>query len=197
MSYIAQEVNIDNLKPIVDDLVKDYCVEHNVDENDIPPQMWNDVINTIYDLIIEPNRQQLLKINNTALTVDEDKLYSMYSVYKRLCNSHCQVVNLKGFLDFSGLDAQTLHDWKGGPSQKKSDFHKKIMTDNQQSLEAMLHDRRVNPMKVLPSLNHHHGWSQPGVTREIIERRPLSVSDLPRLGIENVQNAQNAIDQED
>lgn len=196
MFCVSDEVNIDNLKTIVDDLVEQYCLKYDIKENDIPPQMWNDVINTIFDLIIKPNRQHLLKINSTALTVDENKLYKMYDVYKRLCNSHCQVVNIKGFMDFSGLDRQTIYDWRGGPSQLKSDFSQKIMDDNQQSLEAMLHDRRVNPMKVLPSLNRHHGWSQPGVTREVVQRRALNVSQLPRLGAGIVQYAQNAIEED-
>ena len=56
------------------------------------------------------------------------------------------------------------------------------MSDNEQSLEAMLQDHKTNPMKVLPSLNHWHSWNLPGVSREK-EREPmLTAQQLPRLG---------------
>ena len=56
------------------------------------------------------------------------------------------------------------------------------MDDHEQSLEAMLHDKRINPMKVLPSLNKKHGWNLPGVSRESVNKQALTASELPQLG---------------
>ena len=61
----------------------------------------------------------------------------------------------------------------------------KIMEDNEQSLEAMLHDKRINPMKVLPSLNKKHGWNLPGVSREKANNTALPMSELLQLGANN------------
>ena len=67
-------------------------------------------------------------------------------------------------------------------SRKRTDLAKRIMDDNEQSLESMLQDKRINPMKVLPSLNRHHMWNLPGVSREKVEARPLAADQLPQLG---------------
>ena len=82
----------------------------------------------------------------------------------------------------TGIDDETIYRWAEEPSHKACDFHQKIMSDNQQSLEAMLQDKRTNPMKVLPSLNRWHHWNMPGVTKEIAPKKPLGVEQLPQLG---------------
>ena len=46
----------------------------------------------------------------------------------------------------------------------------------------MLHDKRINPMKVLPSLNKKHGWNLPGVSRESANKQALTAAELPQLG---------------
>ena len=69
----------------------------------------------------------------------------------------------------------------------------KIMDDNEQSLEAMLHDKRINPMKVLPSLNKKHGWNLPGVSRESANKQALTAAELPQLNcIESKDNLNNS-----
>jgi hypothetical protein len=83
----------------------------------------------------------------------------------------------------TGIDKQTIYNWKS--SNTRFDLHEKIMDDNEQSLEAMLHDKRINPMKVLPSLNKKHGWNLPGVSREKASNTAISLSDLPQLGTIN------------
>ena len=83
----------------------------------------------------------------------------------------------------TGIDKQTIYNWKS--SNARFDLHEKIMDDNEQSLEAMLHDKRINPMKVLPSLNKKHGWNLPGVSREKASDTAISLSELPQLGAIN------------
>lgn len=183
-------IDMSNIKQIMNDIVINYCYEHDVDEKNIPPQIWLDIISELHEIIFK-NNKKLLKhddlINNAY---DMDKVLYVYEIYKRLCNSHCMVVNLKGFEDLTGIDHQTFYNWSARSSSLGVDIREKIMRDNEQSLEAMLHDPRVNPMKVLPSLNKHHQWSQPGVTREVVHKHQLGVSDLPKLGLEIVKDAQ-------
>ena len=179
----AETVDHSNLKNVMFDIVTQYCVDHDIKENDSPPQIWNDIIDEIHETLIKLNKAILRDIPSVNNEYNMEKVYHVYNCYKRLCNSHCQVVNLKGFIDLTGIDKQTIYNWAGKSSHAGVDFHQKIMSDNAQSLEAMLHDKRINPMKVLPSLNRHHGWAQPGVTREVARPRELRVEDLPKLAL--------------
>ena len=190
---LCMAITPDNLKAVVKDLITNYCIDAGIDESNIPPVIWLDIINTIHDTIIKPNRL-LLYINMTDVSYDADKIMNAYNIYKHICLSHNQILNIKGFLDFTGINRQTLYNWNsdsqylaGTNSSKilnsqRLDIAKLIMSDNEQSLEAMLQDHKTNPMKVLPSLNHWHSWNLPGVSREK-EREPmLTAQQLPRLG---------------
>lgn len=188
---IAQTVDIDNCKAVIDSIVSDYCLDRNIEENDIKPAMWNDIIDEIHEVVFANNRQLLRDYPTRYNEYNQDKVLYIYKLYRRLCNSHCQEITLKGFTDLTGIDKQTIYNWKdnsnnSGNSEISStlrfDLHEKIMEDNEQSLEAMLHDRSINPMKVLPSLNKKHGWNLPGVTRETSRNTLKGASELPKLG---------------
>lgn len=199
-SVESVEVDPVNLRALVDDVITDYCMRDDLDESDIPPQIWNDIIEEIRITLFEKNGNLLWINGSIGGTYDDEKVMNAYEIYKRICNRHCQVVNIKGFSDMSGIDKQTLYNWdrdsrynskynpsnSGGNSnrlnKKYFDLRKKIMDDNEQSLESMLQDKRINPMKVLPSLNRHHMWNLPGVSREKVEARPLTADQLPQLG---------------
>ena len=152
--------------------------------NNIYPAIWNDIIDEINEVIFSRNPQLLKDIPAMYNAYNKEKVLYIYKIYKRICNSHCQEVTLKGFTDMTGIDKQTVYNWKTDSEDKLSgvsfDLHEKIMEDNEQSLEAMLHDRRYNPMKVLPSLNKKHQWNMPGVGKET-SRKLLGNSELPVL----------------
>ena len=169
-----------NCISIVKDIITGYCAANDLEEHDIPPQIWNDIIDEIYINVFKDNTILLKDIPSICNQYNQDKVLYIYNyIYKRICNNHCQEVTLKGFIDMTGIDKQTIYNWKS--SKDRFDLHEKIMDDNEQSLEAMLHDKRINPMKVLPSLNKKHGWNLPGVSREKTSNTAISLSDLPQL----------------
>lgn len=173
-----------NCISIVKDIIAKYCAVNDLDEHDIPPQIWNDIIDEIYINVFKDNSILLKDIPSPYNQYNQDKVLYIYNyIYKRICNNHCQEVTLKGFIDMTGIDKQTIYNWKS--SNTRFDLHEKIMDDNEQSLEAMLHDKRINPMKVLPSLNKKHGWNLPGVSREKASDTAIPLSDLPQLGAIN------------
>lgn len=177
-------INQDNVIAVVKDIITNYCISNDLDEHDIPPQIWNDIIDEIYITVFKDNISLLKDIPSLYNSYNKDKVMYIYNnIYKRICNNHCQEVTLKGFLDMIGMDKQTIYNWKS--SANCFDLHEKIMEDNEQSLEAMLHDKRINPMKVLPSLNKKHGWNLPGVSREKANNTALPMSELPQLGANN------------
>ena len=104
---------------------------------------------------------------------------------------------MKGFCDMTGIEPQTIYNWNTESrymtvgngsgksnvlSQKLFDFAKTISRDNEQSLEALLLDKSINPVKPLAILNRNHLWNMPGVTRETAPKRALSADQLPQLG---------------
>lgn len=96
----------------------------------------------------------------------------------------------------TGISTQTIYNWDVdskyntvgygsssiSPSIKSFDLAKQISRDNEQSLEALLLDKSINPVKPLAILNRNHLWNMPGVTRETAPKRALSADQLPQLG---------------
>ena len=193
--FIQTIAHVEDMTKVASDIVSDYCAVKEIEEDDIPPQIWNDIIDELYIKLFKPCNRLLKTDNNLYNQYDVSKVEYIYiNIYRRLCNSHCQEISQKGFLDMTGIGKQTLYDWAGGKlSTQSSDLQQKIMDDNEQSLEAMLHDKRINPMKVLPSLNKKHGWNLPGVSRESANKTALTAAELPQLNcIESKDNLNNS-----
>ena len=82
----------------------------------------------------------------------------------------------------TGIDKQTIYDWNNGRlSTQSSDLQQKIMQDNEESLFALMKDRRNNPMKLLPKLNKVHGWNMPGIGARNEKKTALTAAELPKL----------------
>ena len=171
--YIQTITSVEDMPAVARDIVSMYCKSNGIDEKDIFPSIWNDIIDELYIKLLKTD-------SNLYNEYDKEKVLYIYNnIYRRLCNNHCQEVSQKGFLDMTGIGKQTLYDWA---SSSSSDLQEKIMEDNEQSLFALMKDRRMNPMKVLPKLNRYHGWNMPGARGEPENRKVLTAAELPRLG---------------
>ena len=181
--YIQAITSVEDMPAVAADIVTTYCNQHEIDEKDIYPSVWDDIIDELYIKLFKPCNRLLKTDSNLYNQYDKDKVYYIYKyIYKRLCNSHCQEVSQKGFLDMSGIDKQTLYNWKGdGLSSSSFDLQEKIMEDNEQSLFALMKDRRNNPMKLLPKLNKVHGWNMPGIGARNEKKTALTAAELPKL----------------
>lgn len=194
-NYIQTITSVEDFEPIARDIVTNYCIDNNINESDIYPTIWNDIITELYLSLFKPckNLLKVKSVNNKYYNqYDIEKVEYIYIIYKRLCNGHCQEVSLKGFCDMSGVDKVTLHDWSSGRlSMQNSNLYQKISEDNEESLFALMKDRRNNPMKYLPKLNKVHNWNMPGVSRQKEERRTLSANELPKLNSLNCMEIAN------
>lgn len=186
----GKEVNdLETAKSVIDDIITTYCIDNDLDEKDINPCIWDDIIQEIYIQVFKNNRKLLKTESVLNNEYDKRKVFECYeNIYKRICNKHIQEVFLKGFLDMTGIDKQTIYNWKDNIyinnsinngidnntgeklSTKGFDLHEKIMADNEQSLFNLMKDRRTNPMKILPKLNKVHGWNGPGMRAETVGR---------------------------
>lgn len=185
--YIQTIESVEDMPAIAADIVKDYCAKNDIDEKDIYPTVWNDIIYELYILLFKPCNRLLKTDSNRYNQYDIDKVEYIYNnIYKRLCNNHCQEISQKGFLDMTGIGKQTLYDWDSGRlSAQSSALREKITQDNEESLFALMKDRRNNPMKYLPKLNKVHNWNMPGVSTRKDSEKLLTAAELPKLDASN------------
>lgn len=211
MAEYSSIEKVEDMPAIAKDIVTSYCDRNGIEENDIYPSIWNDIISELCYTLFLPNKKILKLVGSQYNEYDKVKVFFVYEqIYKRLCNSHCQEVTLKGFCDMIGIPKQTLYLWDEKYNSINSnmqssvyssgidsidecsissitrlDLHKKIMEDNEESLFALMKDRRMNPMKVLPKLNKVHGWNMAGVSAQAT-KQALTDAELPRIGAGNI-----------
>ena len=187
--FIQTFETVEDMLPAVKDLIVNYCIDNEVDEKNIHPTLWNDILDEINIRIIKPNNRLLKTINNINNQYDKDKVYILYNyIYKKISNKYIQEISLQGFVTMSGIDKQTMYNWTEKPSANGIDLHEKIMQDNEQSLTSLMIGDKGIPTKYLAKLNRYHGWNMPGVTRETSKRQSLGAAELPKLGIHNAEN---------
>ena len=184
--FIQTFETVEDMLPAVKDLIVNYCIDNEVDEKNIHPTLWNDILDEINIRIIKPNNRLLKTINNINNQYNKDKVYILYNyIYKKISNKYIQEISLQGFLTMSGIDKQTMYNWTEKPSANGIDLHEKIMQDNEQSLTSLMIGDKGIPTKYLAKLNRYHGWNMPGVTRETSKRQSLGAAELPKLGQNN------------
>lgn len=185
----GQEItSVEDMRNIAFDIVRNYCVENDVEEDNIKPLIWLDIIAEIYNILFKPCNKFLRKENAKYGEYDISKVEYIYNhIYKRLCYKHGQEVYLKAFCDMVGVGTSTINDWNSGRlNSQRSDLQQKISQDNEESLFALMKDSRINPMKILPKLNKVHGWNMPGTRSQLTDtEKALCASELPRLGGQN------------
>ena len=188
--FIQTFETVEDMLPAVKDLIVNYCIDNEVDEKNIHPTLWNDILDEIKIHIVKPNNRLLKTDTNRYNQYDKDKVYILYNyIYKKICNKYIQEISLQGFINMSGIEKQSFYNWVEGPSAKSLDLHEKIMQDNEQSLTSLMIGDKGIPTKYLAKLNRYHGWNMPGVTRETSKRQSLGAAELPKLGIHNVESA--------
>ena len=187
--FIQTFETVEDMLPAVKDLIVNYCIDNEVDEKNIHPTLWNDILDEIKIHIVKPNNRLLKTDTNRYNQYDKDKVYILYNyIYKKICNKYIQEISLQGFINMSGIEKQSFYNWVEGPSAKSLDLHEKIMQDNEQSLTSLMIGDKGIPTKYLAKLNRYHGWNMPGVTRETSKRQSLGAAELPKLGIHNAEN---------
>lgn len=180
--------SVEDMRNIAFDIVRNYCIENDVEEDNIKPLIWLDIIAELYNVLFKPCNKFLRKANAQYGEYDVSKIEYIYNnIYKRLCYKHSQEVYLKAFCDMVGVGTSTINDWNSGRlNSQRSDLQQKISQDNEESLFALMKDSRVNPMKILPKLNKVHGWNMPGTRSQLTDtEKALCASELPKLGGQN------------
>ena len=104
--------------------------------------------------------------------IDKQTLYNWKNDNKYIYNNHTNSVeyNINNNTDTgiynninNTVNNNVYSNYSDILSSSRFDLQQKIMDDNEESLFALMKDRRNNPMKYLPKLNKVHNWNMPGV----------------------------------
>lgn len=194
----ALEVTLENIFVIAKDIIKNYCIENEIEnEKEIHPSVWCDILDEI-NAVAFPKGSKLLKTDtNQYNQYNLDKVIYLYNkVYVKLCNIYIQEINQKDFLLLSGIDKQSLYNWSSNSnnssilSSTSFDFIAKINEDNEQSVWNLMRGDKGNPNKYFGKLNRYHGWNGAGTTAEASRKQSLTAAELPKLGGNTTENLQ-------
>lgn len=187
----------------IDMYIKLFCQEQDIkDLRAMPQSVWNGCMMYVRKNVF-PKGSKRLK-DNAIYNIDNNIINSncnrynytlvndVADIYIYYCTLYDKEISLIGFSNLTGINADTLEDWKAGEGQGlgSSGFEiwKKIIKCREESLSNKLATGNKNPVGILAILNRHYAWNLPGVSRETeSSKRALSVEQLPKLG----QIAQN------
>lgn len=184
MEIVNDIQTIDNLEcllPIAEDIIQNYCIDNEIeDKKSIPPPMWKDILDEICRKLFKANKMLLKLEGSYHNEYDKDKVLYLYDeVYTKLSNRYCQEISQKGFILFSGIDKQTIYNWKkGSVISSPFDLHQKIMEDNEESLFDLSSIKGRNPLSYMAKLNAKHGWREEGRKENITEVQTTRIEDL-------------------
>ena len=77
--FIQTFDTVEDMLPAVKDLIVNYCIDNEVDEKNIHPTLWNDILDEIKIHIVKPNNRLLKTDTNRYNQYDKDKVYILYN----------------------------------------------------------------------------------------------------------------------
>lgn len=200
--------NVDIFENDIDMYINIFCEEHNIEDlRSASQNVWNGCLLYIQRKLFKgtgvlKTTKPLPNVNSfnpTCNAYDMNKVSSICDYYIYLCNIFDKEVSIIGFTKLTGISQDCIFEWARGErksSQVGCEIYKKLTAEREESLSAKLATGKQNPVGIISILNHHYGWSQPGVTKEITARKPLDASQLPQLGHSGPENVVQIAQQE-
>lgn len=183
-----QVSNFETLKKIIFDYVKNIIVEIGWNIDNFTPLNFRYCCLQCNNYIFTPYYNNIYRVYpNINNELNIENIYSIYNIFKELCTVYNMTVSIGLFIDFSGIPKSTLYalDKEQKPGSLRLDFLKKINADNEQTLVDKMQDKAINPMKIIPILNHVHNWSATEKAKERIVQE-TSIETLPDFSNNNL-----------
>ena len=200
---VIKENNIDNIEIYENDIdlyLNLFCENNGIQNMRQESQsVWNSCLRYIYNNVFK-NTDKLK--SKDIRHIDNNSIPSTFNAYNyntvlyvldiyiyNLCFKYDKEISIIGFSTLTGIDTDTINEWKHKePGSLSSVVYKKLHDLREESLSNKLATGNKNPVGILAILNRHYAWNLPGVSRETDNsKRALSVEQLPKLG----QIAQN------
>ena len=138
-------------------LLVDEYIDGLLEKDDIKNRLcFSGLLRFIYRHLFKPTINDIIynRRNSIINYSDINALYSVYNMYLDLCAKYKMEYTETGFTTFSGIDLQTINDWKNGKNIPAinglstslwSVFAKKISANSEQSLsESMLNGNTMS-----------------------------------------------------
>ena len=164
-----QELNnntVDVFKNDIDMYIKLWMEDRHVEDMcKVPQNRWYNCCKYVYENVFKANPKYLKDDNNINNAYDTDKVNNILDLYIDLCNDYEKIINITGFVFFTGIHRDTLNGWVNGVQlgSSGSDICKKIDEMREESLVGLQVSGKGNPMNYMPSLNKYCGFNMPGV----------------------------------
>lgn len=167
----------------------DECKPPIQDMNKESQGRWNACLMYIYKHMFSNNQLRSKDIisnmpnapKSNYYLYDYDKLKDILYIYYYLCNKYDKECSAMGFSLLTGVDHQTLLNWRdsaGKLSAEGFDISQKLSQYREESLSNKLTSGKGNPVGVLAILNRWYSWNMPGVSREHVTRPTLTAADI-------------------
>lgn len=187
-----------------------FCEEQHIEDIKQESQnVWNGALMYIKrHAFNEPNCLKSKTLVNTTGTFtggvsnynsyDYDLVNRICDYYIYMCMMYDKEVSGIGFSLLTGINRDTITDWKDGERLSTPSFAigKKISDFREESLSAKLATAKRNPVGILAILNRHYGWNLPGVSKEQGSKQALTAADLPKLNEKQFKELSDNMDTE-
>ncbi|MBS6466677.1 MAG: hypothetical protein KH381_08075 [Clostridium sp.] len=168
-----------------------FCEECNPPIQDMTKESqgrWNAALMYAYKHMFSNNQlrsKDIINIPNIPKSnynlYNYDKLEDILYIYYYLCNKYDKECSAMGFSLLTGVDSQTLLNWRdsaGKLSARGFGISQKLQQYREESLSNKLTSGKGNPVGVLAILNRWYSWNLPGVSREHVTRPTLTAADI-------------------
>lgn len=190
-AFENQEINnntVDVFKSDIDMYINLWMEDRNItDMCNVSQNRWYNCCKYVYEHVFKTNPKYLKDDNNINNAYDTDKVNNILDLYIDLCNDYEKIINITGFVFFTGIHRDTLNGWINGVQlgSSGSDVCKKLDEMREESLVGLQVSGKGNPMNYMPSLNKYCGFNMPGVRDQGSRARALTAEELPHLGANN------------
>ena len=181
----------------IQEYLDQYIQEHDhMDMSHETQSKWNAALLYIYKYTFKDDRDNLVYKDNRD-TYNDILLNEICDIYINLCYEYDKEVSIVGFCKLTGINTDTIYDWKNGDARLGSssiDIYKKLNRENEESLSCKLISGGTNPMKILPALNRRHNWNMPNTPTSGIEQHKSLEQIAQERGIQGITDNNSVID---
>lgn len=185
---------IDIFENDIEYYIQEFKEIHNIDNyNNVTQSVFKAMLSYVYKNVFKGTNK--LKSSNKYKTTsygtmsnynsyDIDIVSELLDYYISLCRLYDKVVSIVGFCCLTGIDQDTIYDWRrmqGKNATRKSfEIWKKLDSNREDGLTDLLMDCTRSPVGILGILNHEKGWAGTGNMVEDKAKQNITLADVQR-----------------
>lgn len=198
----------DNIEIFEDDVemaIKEACLEFCIDDLvAVGQRRWKSVLRYVGKCLFPDNKilrdKKTVWIEGNKIPTNNNKFD--YEIIDTLCNYYMalsdrynKLISAEAFSLFLNIPRDTIGSWKDDEKSSSARFHiyKKIKDFRLECIKDNAYDNG-NVTGTMYVGNVEYQTNLPGVSRETSKNDALTASELPKLGGQNIQIAQNDSD---